>query len=102
MSWIDKIKVLFLVLQKGKELGNVETYKNLQAAAALLAVVIAGLLGAFHVDLDSAIIEAASYGLAGIIAVVLYLIPATSARMGLPAKSKPDAGAADPQPPVSP
>jgi hypothetical protein len=84
MSFIDSIKLIFIALQKGEQLGKAETWKNFQMAAALVATVLASVLAVFHKDLSPELLQDIGNAIAGIVAVVLYLIPATSKRVGLP------------------
>ena len=90
------------VFRKGRSVANPELWKNMGACSAALAglgssaLAIAAVFG-YRVDLDRDALEAIAGGIAG----VLFLFNggvhlATSDKVGLPAKPKPDDGRGQP------
>lgn len=84
---MNRIWSLITALQAGRELGNVETWKNVQAATSALVAVLSALAIFLPPELrpDEVQIGALAAGVAtagGLVGV--YLTYATSRRVGLP------------------
>jgi hypothetical protein len=90
---IETIKSALVVLRKGYQLRNVEAWKNAQFATAALTAILAALVTVLRLygvelpvsDADLASISGAVVAIVGVF--LAYLTPATSAKVGLPAKS---------------
>lgn len=87
-----RIWAILTALQAGRELGNVEHWKNVQAATAALIAVISALSLFLPPELrpDEVQIGAIAGGVATLGSLlVVYWTYATSARVGLPPKPDP-------------
>lgn len=81
---IAKIKAVFSVLKQGQELANAETWKQTGVAAALLLIVFRGLDALYGWTVtDEQLATYANYAEWIGRLFVLYIIPATSKRIGL-------------------
>jgi hypothetical protein len=86
----DKIKLLFVVLQKGQELANADAWKNTQAAMSALGAIIAAVVAFAPFPMPPEITMAIAGGVVAVVQLVqLYLTYATSKRVGVPAGSSP-------------
>lgn len=94
-----KIKLLFVVMQKGKELKNVETWKNTQAATGIVISVLAAVVAAFNWNVSESDIQLASTAVSAIGGLLVsYWAVATSKRAGLPSGDVSGSSAPEGQP----
>lgn len=83
---VEKLKLLFVVLQRGNELANVGVWKNTQAAVAAVGALLAAVVAFMPFEIPEELTLAAAGGAVAIVQLVqLYLTYATSKRVGLPA-----------------
>lgn len=89
MSTIDKIFAVAKAVNKGESLKNVETWKSVQGLMIPFSLIFALIPQFLPIEVNDAQINSISYGVATLCSVLAtYLVPATSAKVGLPTKSK--------------
>lgn len=90
MSLLDKIFTAGRVLRAGESLQNPAAWKNVQSLANILLVFVGAIPVYTSVILNEEQVNAASYGLAILIAGVYntYFTVATTDKIGLPIKAK--------------
>ena len=87
-----KLWAIIEVLYQGRQLANVERWKNIQGVIITLQTIVGGLLVLSPQDLnitqDGITHIATSIAMIGSGIVSVYLVPATSAKVGIKPKSR--------------
>jgi len=84
----DKLKLLFVVLHQGEELANAGTWKNRQAAASALVVILGAIVPVLPITISQDDLLAIAGGIAAVGGVLnAFLTLGTSSRVGLPTGS---------------